>query len=109
MATAKKKGFLDGYKTYDPQEGRGSPDQWRGAFNERMGIDEANTILGDDDPLSLLGLTGNPTLRAIKKAYRVLANKWHPDKAPTDSQVEEYADKFKKIAAAFVKLKENKR
>ena len=74
-----------------------------------MGIDEANTILGNDDPLSILGLSGNPTLRAIKKAYRALSVKWHPDKAPTDSQIEEYADKFKKITAAFVKLKENKR
>ena len=34
-----KKGFLDGYKTYDPSiEGYGNPEKWKHAFNQRMGM-----------------------------------------------------------------------
>ena len=41
-----KKGFMDGYKTYDPAtEGYGDATQWKQAFNQRMGYDEAKNIL----------------------------------------------------------------
>lgn len=45
----------------------------------------------------LLGLTGNPTKREIKKAYRAMANKHHPDKGGD-------TDKFKEIKQAYEAL-----
>jgi hypothetical protein len=42
----KKKGFLDGYKTFDDSTGRGSAAEWRRAFAERLGLVEARGALG---------------------------------------------------------------
>jgi hypothetical protein len=42
----KKKGFLEGYRTYDDSAGRGSPAEWRQVFAERMGLEEARSTLG---------------------------------------------------------------
>ena len=42
-----KKGFCEGYKTYNPTtEGYGDANQWKEAFNQRMGYDEAVNVLG---------------------------------------------------------------
>jgi hypothetical protein len=43
---AKRKGFLDGYRTYDDSGGRGSTAEWRRVFTERMGLEEARSALG---------------------------------------------------------------
>src|SRR4051812_23557523 len=43
---ARKKGFLDGYPTYDTGGGHGSRGEWRQAFSRRMGLDEARQALG---------------------------------------------------------------
>jgi len=43
---SKKKGFLEGYRTYDDNTGRGSPAEWRRLFTERMGLKEARQTLG---------------------------------------------------------------
>lgn len=106
----KKRGFMDGYETYDTSQGHGKPSEWKGSFRERMGLDEANTILGDDDPLVILGLTEIPnahllrafTVRKIKKAYLRMAHKWHPDRNKGNETKAEAM--FKKIQAAYVKL-----
>src|SRR5262249_4085132 len=42
----KKKGFLAGYKTFDDSTGRGAAAEWRRAFAERLGLDEARGALG---------------------------------------------------------------
>jgi hypothetical protein len=42
----KKRGFLDGYRTYDTSNGHGGATEWRKAFTERMGLDEARSELG---------------------------------------------------------------
>jgi hypothetical protein len=42
----KKKGFLDGYKTYDTTTGHGTSAEWRKVFAERMGLEEARSSLG---------------------------------------------------------------
>jgi len=42
----KKKGFLEGYKTYDASTGHGGTGEWQKAFTERMGLDEARKALG---------------------------------------------------------------
>jgi hypothetical protein len=43
---APKKGFLDGYRAYDASGGHGGPAEWRRAFAQRLGLDEARSTLG---------------------------------------------------------------
>ena len=49
------------------------------------------------DYYSVLGLTKSAKPEEIKKAYRTLAQKYHPDKNPGDAKAEE---KFKEINEA---------
>jgi len=98
-----KRGFLDGYKTYDDSAGRGSPDEWREAFGRRMSLDEANEVLGDDSPWAILGIRPGATSAEIKKAWRREAKKWHPDR---HGGSEGAAEKLKRAKAAHVKLGE---
>lgn len=51
-----------------------------------------------DDLYTVLGVTKTATDDEIKKAYRTLAFKYHPDRNPGDKVAEE---KFKKINAAY--------
>ena len=46
----------------------------------------------------ILGVSKNATADEIKKAYRTLAFKYHPDRNPGDAAAEE---KFKQISAAY--------
>ncbi len=107
--TAKKKrGFMDVYTTtYDTSKGFGHPSQWKDDFRERMGIDEANEVLGGDDPRSILGVGINATATQIKSAWRRLMVKWHPDQHPGNEETA--TKKFKKILAAYTKLTEKRR
>jgi len=50
------------------------------------------------NPYTVLGVNHSAPPEAIKKAYRDLARKYHPDKAPGDAFTEE---RFKEIAAAY--------
>ena len=50
-----------------------------------------------DDLYARLGLTSSATAEEIKKAYRKLARKWHPDLNPGNADAEE---NFKQIAGA---------
>lgn len=50
------------------------------------------------DLYAVLGLTKNATVDEIKKSYRQLAKKWHPDKNQGSKQAEE---KFKGISEAY--------
>jgi hypothetical protein len=43
---AMKKGFIDGYKTYDASAGHGSTAEWQKLFAKKMGLDEARQALG---------------------------------------------------------------
>jgi curved DNA-binding protein len=54
-----------------------------------------------EDYYKLLGIDKKASLDDIKKAYRKLALKYHPDKNPGDSKAEE---KFKKISEAYAVL-----
>ncbi|KAL6631764.1 TPR-like protein [Neocallimastix sp. 'constans'] len=55
---------------------------------------ECYRILGLDE-------SNNPTLANIKKAYRNLARKFHPDKCQNENQKEEYTEKMKEINIAY--------
>ncbi len=50
------------------------------------------------NPYEVLGISKDATQEEIKKAYRKLALKWHPDKHPDDSKAAE--EKFKEINSA---------
>merc|ERR1712076_161339 len=52
-----------------------------------------------EDFYKTLGLDKNASETDIKKAYRKLALKWHPDKNPDNKEVAE--EKFKQIAEAY--------
>lgn len=54
-----------------------------------------------DDYYKALGLDKNASADNIKKAYRKLALKYHPDKNPNNSEAEE---KFKRISEAYAVL-----
>jgi len=54
--------------------------------------------MGKRDYYETLGVSKNADAKAIKKAYRKLAIKFHPDKNPGNKQAE---DKFKEAAEAY--------
>jgi curved DNA-binding protein len=54
-----------------------------------------------EDYYQVLGVEKKASADDIKKAYRKLALKWHPDKNPNNKTAEE---KFKKISEAYAVL-----
>ncbi|RKY41478.1 MAG: hypothetical protein DRP85_06155 [Candidatus Makaraimicrobium thalassicum] len=62
--------------------------------------------MSDKDYYSVLGVKEDAADQEIKKAYRRLALKYHPDKNPEDKRAEE---RFKKISEAYYALGDPKR
>jgi hypothetical protein len=88
------------YATYDPDvEGYGNPAQWKDAFEQTMGHDEALKVLGLDNPLTILGFDAMPTKAELKKRYRTLIMENHPDKGGNTV-------KAQRIIAAYSELKD---
>lgn len=58
----------------------------------------------DKDYYAILGVAQDADATAIKKAYRKLAVKYHPDKNPGDSEAEV---KFKEITEAYEVLSDD--
>ena len=59
--------------------------------------------MSQNDFYDILGVSRDASEAEIKKAYRKLAIKYHPDKNPGNKEAEE---KFKEISAAFEILKD---
>jgi hypothetical protein len=94
-------------RTYDPNvEGYGSPDQWKAAFQFRMGLDAARETVGkrstlgiifsEEMPVGWSARTVSDQWKEIKSAWRKLVMKFHPDNQTTGN-----ADKFKMIQGAY--------
>jgi len=62
--------------------------------------------LNSEDYYALLGCQRNATDAELKKAYRKLAVKWHPDKNPDN---EEATKNFQKISEAYATLSDSKK
>jgi len=62
--------------------------------------------MADEDYYKILGVKEDASSGEIKKAYRKLALKYHPDKNPGDKKAEE---RFKKISEAYYALGDDKR
>jgi DnaJ family protein C protein 9 len=61
------------------------------------------------DLYDLLSVAKESTGAQIKKAYRLAALKYHPDKAKDDKEKAEFHDKFQKIVFAYGVLSDEKR
>jgi curved DNA-binding protein len=59
-----------------------------------------------EDYYQVLGVDKKASADELKKAYRKLALKWHPDKNPNNKAAEE---KFKKISEAYAVLSDDKK
>jgi hypothetical protein len=108
-------------KRYNPEaEGYGNPSEWRGAFYQRMGFEEAQRvkeeaqaagkwrseyrIIGD---MAGVVLGENSTWGEIKAAFRKAALNCHPDRAKGNGMSEETAKvKFQEVRAAYTILAE---
>jgi curved DNA-binding protein len=60
-----------------------------------------------EDYYQILGVDKKASADEIKKAYRKLAIKWHPDKNPNNKKASE--EKFKKISEAYAVLSDTEK
>ncbi len=101
------KGFLDGYNTYDTSNGFGNAKKWRKSLYEKMSREEANAIIENqvESPYTILGVPTGASEAEIKKAFRKLIIRWHPDKNPGQHDMAEAMSK--QLIAAYTILIKN--
>ena len=56
------------------------------------------------NPYSVLGVDSNATEEEIKKAYKALSRKYHPDANINNPNKEQAEEKFKEIQAAYQQI-----
>ena len=56
------------------------------------------------DPYEVLGITRNATEEEIKKAYKALSRKYHPDANINNPHKEDAEEKFKDIQQAYQQI-----
>lgn len=87
------------FKKYDTSQGHGDRRKWQNTFINRFTKQEAEKILQQESPWTILEVAKTASKEEIKKAYRRLMMKWHPDKNP--NYIEEATRMAKKINAAY--------
>lgn len=100
----------DDYRPYGRRVGPpGNPAMYRQIFEQayRMSGAEAEQIVGDDSPWSILGVAVGSSVAVVKAAFAKLIIQWHPDKFTDKSKAEqEHANEMaKKLIAAWKVLK----
>lgn len=83
------------YGTYRGKPG--NPGSWQSAFEERMTKPEALAILGEQTPFDVLGLAEDASSSEIKRAFRKMAMRYHPDTGREEAS----AETFIKVRAAY--------
>ena len=106
-----KKSFTEGYKTYEPEkEGYGNASQWQQEFSQRIGLQQANSILKGQDPYAVLGLSSTATWQEIEKAYRekTTLRRKRRNIARSNSNEETTETDLKLVQAAYEVLEEKR-
>lgn len=58
------------------------------------------------EALATLGLTGRPSKQAVKEAYRLLAQAWHPDRHASDPRATERFQRFTEAQEILLGVRE---
>lgn len=94
------------YRTYDTSQGFGSAAEWKHAFAETMGLDEAHRVMGNGTPEDILGIATGCVWLAVQRAFRAKAMDCHPDRTNVHGlPVALATEQFKQLMAAFTILK----
>lgn len=93
-------------RRYEPDVvGYGNPEQWRGAFAERMSSEEAEVIIGTGSPWAILGVRQGASTGEIRAAYKRMAIKFHPSSARNAGKDQTaLGEQFKQVLAAYTLL-----
>ena len=59
-----------------------------------------------NDPYSVLGITRGATDREIKKAYREMSRKYHPDSYTDETEKKWAEEKFREVQEAYNQIVE---
>ena len=97
-------GARSGDTTSGGTENNGSSNSWWENAWEDFRYKQGGTSPYTRDPYEVFGLSRDASREEVKKKYRELAKRYHPDKNPGDKVAEE---KFKEVSAAYEQINEN--